>query len=131
MPVVVLPSGHKAPLEPANARRLLACGGTINGLCRAVLANPDLPVEQVQAATPDDALAIASWALDEFLKSDEAVEYAGTCRETFVGFAARLGIADRVLAYEFDQGCLTVLHEAQTDTSAGRDAGFNSGVNNG
>jgi hypothetical protein len=131
MQVVVLPSGHKAPLEPADARRLLACGGTINGLCHAVWAHPELEVVEALSCGTDDAITVAMWAIQQFLDTDEAGELAAVCEFYHDTPSARLGLTDRVLAYALDQGCFAKLLALREGAKGDSDHGFNSGVNNG
>lgn len=133
MQVVVLPSGHKAPLEPADLRRLLACGGTTSGLCHAVWAHPAVDVESVVACDRGDATAIARWALLDFSRTDEAAELTAVCQQFGEAPSQRLCVPDRALAFEFDQACLVTL-ERLTDEhkdQAARPGGFNSGASNG
>ena len=128
---VQLPSGHTAPLEPAGLARLLSCGGTITGLCRAVLAHPELEPEHLAAASPDDALAVASWALEEFLATDEAAELAAVCERFGQSPAQRLGICDRTLAFHVDQGCVMALERFKDAHKPDEPRGFNAGDING
>ena len=123
---VRLPSGHVAPLEPAGLMRLLACGGTISGLCRAVWAQPDVDVDTMIYAGRDDACAIARWALLDFCETDEAAELAALCQTYGQTPSERLGVTDRPLAFDFDQLCMLALSRYR-EQQAGEHSTFNSG----
>ena len=131
MQVVVLPSGARAPLEPADLQRLLACSGSRLGLCQAVWAHPDLDAIAALSCGKDDAIAVAMWAIQAFLDTDEAGELAAVCEFYHDAPSARLGLTDRVLAFALDQGCLVRLHAMREAAKPSDDHGFNSGELNG
>ena len=121
---VTLPSGRVAPLEPADLQRLLACGGTRLGLCEAVWAHPGVEAARL-AADPADAFYVASWAIEQFIATDEAAELAAVCQEFGESPSARIGMNDRVLEFALDQGCLVALMRAREGESPREPAQFN------
>jgi hypothetical protein len=129
--IVTLPSGHKAPLEPADLTRLLACSGSRLGLCQAVWAHPDLDAVEALSCAKDDAIAVAMWAIRQFLTTDDAGELAAVCEFYHDTPSARLGLTDRVLAFALDQGCLVKLQAMREAAKPGEDHAFNSGGVNG
>jgi hypothetical protein len=124
--IVTLPSGHRAPLEPADLARLLSCGGSRLELCRAVWAHPDLDAVQALSCAKDDSLYIAHWAIDQFLATEEAAELAAVCEEFHDLPSRRLGMTDRALAFIFDQGCVVALARYREEHTAKPEPQFNS-----
>ena len=126
---VTLPSGHTAPLEPADLARLLACGGSVTGLIRAVWAHPELDPD-IARAVPNDAMAIACWAIDAFLGTDDAAELCAVCESFGETPSQRLHVTDRTLAFRLDHGCLLSLERFKNDNQPAESQGFNGGVLN-
>lgn len=110
---LTLPSGHVAPVEAPTLHRLLACGGTISGLCQAVWAHPDVDADTVIKSAPGDAYAVALWAVEEFAASDEAAELQTVCERAGQSPSQRLGVTNRVLAFTLDRDCMLTLHDVQ------------------
>jgi hypothetical protein len=126
--IVTLPSGHKAPLEPANLERLVACGGTISGLCHAVWAHPDVSVEGVLCADAADAMAVAQWALDQLVESDDVARLITVSQFSMQAPSARLRINNPTMALRFDEACLVACKRfADAQAEAEKDDTFNAG----
>jgi hypothetical protein len=125
---VTLPSGHVAPLEPAGLDRLVACGGTINGLCHAVWAHPDISVEGVVRADAADAMAVAVWALDRLVESDDVARLITVSQFSMQAPSARLRITNPIMALRFDEACLAACKRfAEDQADAEKDDTFNAG----
>ena len=122
-----LPSGAVAPLEPAGLRRLLSCGGTRLGICQAVWAHPSMEAVEALANGKDDACWIAAWAVEQFVATDEAAELAAVCQTYGQVPSQRLGISDRVIAFDLDQGCTTALNRYVKLHGEAEKPVFNSG----
>ena len=124
--IVTLPSGHRAPLEPADLSRLLSCGGTKLELAHAVWAHPDLDEVTALACGGSDLYYVARWAIEQFIETDDAAELAAVCERLHDQPSHRLGVTDKVLAFLLDPGCLVRL-EAVTEAHRPKDAPqFNS-----
>jgi hypothetical protein len=125
--IVTLPSGHRAPLEPAGLDRLVACGGTISGLCHAVWAHPDLAVTGVLCSDKADAIAVAQWALDQLVESDDVARLISVSQFTGQAPSVRLRITNPNMALRFDEACLLACKRfADAQAEAQRDDTFNA-----
>ena len=129
--IVTLPSGHKAPLEPAGLDRLVTCGGTISGLCHAVWAHPDVAVEGVLCADAADAMAVAVWALEQLVASDDVARLISVSQFTGQAPSVRLRITNPTMALRFDEACLVACKRfADAQAEAAKDDTFNAGAIN-
>ena len=102
MPVLLLPSGNTAPLEAPSLAALLSCDGSLLGLSRCVWAHPD---KDVATLGKEDSFFVASWALREFVTTDDAAELAFVCERFGQAPSRYLHVFDRVLAFLLDDGC--------------------------
>ena len=114
MPLIRLPSGALAPLEPPGLLPLLSGGGSVLAVARATLAHDEVDAE---ALSDEDAFCIALWGLDRFAASPEAVTLAMVCEAYREAPARRCGIADPALAWALDSGCLLTLKEARIEAN--------------
>ena len=100
---VTLPSGLELELEPPKVRRLLDCASH-RGLGTRSLAA--LCVESASVSvhdlSDDDAMFAACWAIERLADDEDGQSLARICVAFHVAPSDRLGIVDRVLAYECD-----------------------------
>lgn len=116
------PSGILLDLERPQLRRLL-CYGALGAreladacMDRASVAPGDL--------TAEDLLAVACWGLEHLGGDDDALTLAALCETYATPPSARLGITDRLLAFEADKA----LRLALADYSEGHDSSTGSGI---
>lgn len=109
--LVPLPSGSTAPLVAPSPESLLCCGGSLEGLAGCVFAHAQVGVGRL---SQDDLFAVAEWAVEAFVCGKEAVALAEVCEAYGEAPSRRVGIAEPMLAYVLDRGCLAALAEARS-----------------
>jgi hypothetical protein len=96
---VRLPSGYVAELEAPPVRALLAGDGTTAYVAAATWADERVCCDDLD---PGDLYAVALWGVGHIAEDADAVRLALQARY-FGGLPSdRVGFADRVLAFEFD-----------------------------
>ena len=129
MPVLLLPSGNTAPLEAPSLAALLSCDGSLLGLSRCVWAHPELDVAGLGL---EDSFFVASWALRQFCKTDEAAELAFVGQRFGMAPSQYLHVKDRTLAYALDERCHVAASRVERearDAAAGHTHFNEGGIN--
>ena len=124
MPVLLMPSCNKAPLEAPSLAALLSSDGSLLGLSRCVWAHPAV---NVATLGKEDSFFVARWALREFVAGEEAAELAFVCERFGQAPSRYLHVFDRSLAFVLDHGCCLAADREREDLKAKAKAQFNQG----
>lgn len=112
MPLVALPSGALAPLETPGLFPMLSGGGGTLSLARAAFAHDEIDANSL---SEEDCYAVALWGILAFTNAEEAATLGAVCEAFREPPSWRMCVADRVLAWKLDLGCLLALKAARRD----------------
>jgi hypothetical protein len=110
--LVVLPSRATAPLDVPSLPALLAAGGDVAAIAACAFAHDEVSPSDLRDA---DTYFIASWAVEEFAASDDALELAIVCDAWHRAPSEAVGLTDVSLAWLLD--CALYLRLRATSTS--------------